>query len=120
MTNDSSTTWRYGASGLLLLATMLMYMVWLTLSQLGTRICREYSLSNEQFGLLAPVFSYAFASGALFFGFLVDRIGPRLLYPTVVVGWSCAGVATAYSQIIGSWFIPDAATSALPVLGAST
>ena len=119
MTTERSANWRWGVCGLLLLAAMLMYMDRLTLSQLATTICREYSLTNERFGLLATGFSFAFATGALFFGFLVDRVGPRFLYPAVVIGWSCAGVATAYSQIIGAWFIPDD-PSILPALGAST
>ncbi len=117
--SERSTTWRWGVCGLLLLAAMLMYMDRLTLSQLATTICREYSLTNERFGLLATGFSVAFAIGALFFGFLVDRVGPRWLYPVVVIGWSCAGVATGYSQIIGAWFIPDD-PRVLPALAAST
>jgi MFS transporter, ACS family, hexuronate transporter len=118
MSNDRTSTWRYGVCGLLLAATMLMYMDRLTLSQLGPTICREYSLTNERFGLLATGFSIAFATGALFFGFLVDRVGPRWLYPFVVIGWSAAGVATAYSQAIGAWFIPDDPTL-LPSFGAA-
>src|SRR5882672_3273612 len=119
MSTDRSTTWRWGVCSLLLLAAMLMYMDRLTLSQLAPTICREYALTNERFGLLATGFSIAFATGALFFGFAVDRVGPRLLYPTVVIGWSCAGIATAYSQTIGAWFIPDDPTQ-LPFLAAST
>jgi ACS family hexuronate transporter-like MFS transporter len=119
MHNERSNTWRWGVCGLLLLAAMLMYLDRLTLSQLATTICLEYALSDERFGLLATGFSFAFAAGALSFGFLVDRIGPRWLYPAVVIGWSCAGLATAYSQAIGAWFIPDD-PSELPTLAAST
>lgn len=119
MPTERSDTWRWGVCGLLLLAAMLMYMDRLTLSQLATTICREYALTNERFGLLATGFSIAFATGALFFGFLVDRVGPRFLYPIVVIGWSAAGVATAYSQSIGAWFIPDDPAEA-PMLAAST
>jgi ACS family hexuronate transporter-like MFS transporter len=103
---ERSTTWRYSVCGLLLCATMLLYMDRQTLSQLATTICTEYSLSNEQYGWLDTGFSFAFASGAIIFGFLVDRLSPRWLYPAVVVGWSCAGLATAYAQTIGSWFFP--------------
>ncbi len=117
--SQRSAIWRWGVCGLLLLAAMLMYMDRLTLSQLATTICLEYSLTNERFGLLATGFSIAFASGALFFGFLVDRVGPRWLYPAVVIGWSCAGIATAYSQIIGTFFIPDDPMN-LPTLAAGS
>jgi ACS family hexuronate transporter-like MFS transporter len=120
MANERSTRWRYGVCGLLLCATMLMYMDRLTLSQLATTIRSEYSLSNEQYGWLEFGFGLAFATGALFFGFLVDRVGPRWLYPLVVIGWSCAGVATAYAQTIGAFFIPDPEPPAMAVIGAST
>src|SRR5689334_22219565 len=106
MAKERSTKWRYGVCGLLLLATMLNYMDRLTLSQLGTTIRGEYSLSHEQYGALDTGFSYAFALGAIFFGILVDFVGPRFLYPAVFLGWSAAGVATAYAQTIGAWFIP--------------
>jgi ACS family hexuronate transporter-like MFS transporter len=106
MPNDRSTSWRYGVCGLLLLATMLLYMDRQTLSQLATTICTEYSLSNEQYGWLDTGFSLAFAFGASFFGVLVDRISPRWLYPGVVIGWSCAGFATAYADSIGTVLAP--------------
>ncbi len=108
MPTERSTTWRYGVCGLLLCATMLNYMDRQTLSQLATTICDEYNLSNEQYGWLDTGFSLAFASGALFFGFVVDRLGPRWLYPSVLIGWSCAGLATAYAETIGGWIFPDA------------
>ena len=49
---------------------MLMYMDRLTLSQLATTICREYSLTNERFGLLATGFSF-------------EEYTPNALYETV-------------------------------------
>jgi MFS transporter, ACS family, hexuronate transporter len=114
---ERSTTWRYSVCGMLLAATMLLYMDRQTLSQLATTICNEYSLSNEEYGRLDTGFSLAFASGALFFGFLVDRLSPRWLYPAVVVGWSCAGLATAYAQEIGAWLDPEMAVNRQAYLG---
>ena len=42
------------------------------------------------------------AGGALVFGFIVDRVGAFWLYPMVLIGWSLAGVATAYADEIGA------------------
>src|SRR5262245_46803675 len=106
--SERSTRWRYGVCGLLLCATMLMYMDRLTLSVLAKRIQDEYGFSNEQYGALDTGLSYAFAGGAFFFGFLVDRIGARLLYPAVLLAWSGAGLATAYSESIGAFVLPNA------------
>ena len=111
MATERSTTWRYSVCGLLLCATMLLYMDRLTLSVLAKRICDEYGFTNEQYGVLDTGLSYAFAGGAFFFGFMVDRFGARWLYPGVLIAWSCAGLATGYSDLIGAWLLPDAGTS---------
>src|SRR5689334_2769692 len=105
--NERSTTWRYGVCGLLLCATMLLYMDRLTISVLAKRIIEEYGFSKEQYGSLDSGLSYAFAAGAFFFGFLVDKIGPRFLYPAVLTAWSAAGIATAYSDVIGAALVPQ-------------
>ncbi|MCS7044853.1 MAG: MFS transporter, partial [Gemmataceae bacterium] len=94
-------SWKWTVCGLLLLATMLNYMDRQTLAQLAKTICDEYDLSNQQYGLLGMGFGLAFAAGALVFGFLVDRFSILWLYPTVLIGWSLAGIATGYADGLG-------------------
>lgn len=102
MNEPRPPSWKWTVCGLLLLATMLNYMDRQTLSQLATTICNEYNLSNVQYGNLAMGFGLAFAAGALFFGFLADRVSIIWLYPLVLIGWSCTGIATGYADVIGS------------------
>jgi ACS family hexuronate transporter-like MFS transporter len=102
--------WRYSVCGLLLLATMLNYMDRLTLSQLATTIRAEYALSHAHYGGLEEGFGYAFATGALVFGFLADRLSVRWLYPAVLLGWSLAGIATAEAPAIGAALTADPAS----------
>jgi ACS family hexuronate transporter-like MFS transporter len=99
---ERSGLWRYSVCGLLLLATMLNYMDRMTLAQLGTTIRAEYQLSRGDYGGLEEGFGYAFAAGALFFGFLADRVSVRALYPLVLLAWSLAGIATAEAPAIGA------------------
>jgi MFS transporter, ACS family, hexuronate transporter len=99
---ERSHTWRYTVCGLLLLATMLNYMDRMTLAQLGSTIRTEYQLSHAHYGGLEEGFGYAFAAGALFFGFLADRLSVRWLYPCVLLAWSLAGIATAAAPAIGA------------------
>jgi ACS family hexuronate transporter-like MFS transporter len=110
MNEPRPSSWKWTVCGLLLLATMLNYMDRQTLAQLAPRISDEYGLSKQQYGNLEMGFGFAFATGALFFGFLVDRVSAWLLYPLVLVGWSIAGVATGYADDIGlsvlTWFQP--------------
>jgi ACS family hexuronate transporter-like MFS transporter len=100
-------SWRWTICGLLLLATMLNYMDRQTLAQLATTIQAEFKLNDNQYGELEMGFGFAFAAGALFFGYLVDRLSPRWLYPAVLIGWSLAGIATGYAdrvaEALPSW-----------------
>ena len=82
---------------------MLNYMDRQTLSQTASRISSELGSSNEQYGTLEFAFGVAFAVGGVVTGFLVDVIPVRWMYPAVVLGWSLAGFATAYSAAIGGW-----------------
>ncbi len=90
--------WKWWVCGTLLLATMLNYMdrqtLSLTATQLKAALPEGIHLDDGRYGTLEKWFSYAFACGGIFFGFVADRIGPRRLYPFVLVGWSLAGIAS--------------------------
>ncbi|HKA08547.1 MAG TPA: MFS transporter [Gemmataceae bacterium] len=92
-------SWKWWVCGALLLATMLNYMDRQTLSLTATQLKTEISLDDGRYGALEEWFSYAFAAGGIFFGFVADRIGPRRLYPIVLTGWSLAGIASP----LASW-----------------
>lgn len=92
-------SWKWWMCGALLLATMLNYMDRQTLSLTATQLKTEISLDDGRYGQLERWFSYAFAAGGIFFGFVADRVGPRRLYPVVLVGWSAAGIASP----LASW-----------------
>src|SRR5436309_13956924 len=70
-----------------------------TLSLTATQLKSEIGLDDGRYGTLEEWFSYAFAAGGIFFGFIADRIGPRRLYPIVLTGWSLAGIASP----LASW-----------------
>jgi MFS transporter, ACS family, aldohexuronate transporter len=101
MNSSRPPSWKWSVCLLLLFATMLLYMDRQTLSLTGTRMKQEFHLDDAQYGRLEAGFSWAFAVGALFFGFLADRVSVRWLYPFVLVAWSTAGLATGYSGVIG-------------------
>lgn len=107
-----AASWKWTVCALLFLATMLMYMDRQTLSQMAKRIGDELHLSNTQYGRLEMSFGLAFAAGAIINGLVADRVSIRWLYPVMLMGWSLAGVATAYSVGIG-----QALTEWIPGLG---
>jgi MFS transporter, ACS family, aldohexuronate transporter len=99
MTPVRGRSWKWWVCGALLLATMLNYMDRQTLSLTATHLKTEISLDDGRYGELERSFSYAFAVGGIVFGFVADRIGPRRLYPVVLIGWSVAGLASP----LASW-----------------
>jgi ACS family hexuronate transporter-like MFS transporter len=78
----------------MMFATLLNYMDRQVLPQIATELKKSYGLSDARYGQLGQNFAWAFAFGSIFFGFIADRVGPRLLYPLVLIGWSLAGLAT--------------------------
>jgi ACS family hexuronate transporter-like MFS transporter len=90
--------WKWWICGLLLLATMLNYMDRLTLNLTGVQIMREFGLDERDYAQLESAFAFAFALGAIIFGWLADRWPVRWLYPAAVIGWSLAGFSTGLAQ----------------------
>ncbi len=91
-------SWKWLVCGLLLLATMLNYMDRLTLNLSAARIMGEFGLDERQYGQLESAFAFAFAVGAIVFGWMADRWNVTLLYPLAVLAWSAAGFATGMAQ----------------------
>lgn len=90
----AASAWRWWVCGVMMLATLLNYMDRQVLPQIATELKDTYDIGAARYGVVGRNFAWAFACGSIFFGFLADRIGPRLLYPVVLVGWSAAGLAT--------------------------
>jgi len=95
---ERSAKWKWWVCGLLLLASMFLYMDRQTLGNVSARLLWEFDLTNEQYGNLGFAFGIAFAAGGLLFGFIADRFGVYWLYPFVLTGWSAAGFATGFAQ----------------------
>jgi len=93
-----SAKWKWWVCGLLLLASMFLYMDRQTLGNVSARLLWEFDLTNEQYGNLGFAFGIAFAAGGLLFGFIADRFGIYWLYPFVLTGWSAAGFATGFAE----------------------
>ncbi|MFO0822258.1 MAG: MFS transporter [Gemmataceae bacterium] len=89
-----SSPWRWWVCGILMFATLLNYMDRQVLPQIGTELKDTYQLDDARYGIVSRNFAWAFATGAICFGLIADRVGPRLLYPLVLIGWSVAGLAT--------------------------
>lgn len=90
-----AAAWKWWVCGALLLATFLNYMDRQALAVSLPELKARYNVAERRVGLLEGSFGFAFAAGSVLFGLIADRVGPRRLYPVVLVGWSAAGIATA-------------------------
>jgi ACS family hexuronate transporter-like MFS transporter len=97
--------WKWWVCGWLLLATMILYMDRLVLTQQALKIRAAFGIEHNDFyyGLLDSAFAVAFAFGALFAGWLADRWTVWLLYPILVVLWSLVGGVTGLIE--GYWVL---------------
>jgi len=94
---DDRSPWPWLVCGVLLVATLLNYMDRQILAVTLPTLKNEFHLTESRVGMVEGCFGFAFAFGALLFGWLADHWGPRWLYPLVLAGWSCAGIATGFA-----------------------
>lgn len=92
---QTNPMWPWVICSILLVATLLNYMDRQALAVTLPTLKVQLHLAEERIGNIEKYFSYSFAAGGLLFGWLADRLGPRLLYPAVLTGWSLAGIATS-------------------------
>jgi len=116
MVRPHSPSWKWWVCGTLLLATMLNYMDRQALPQTATELKAAYNLTDTRYGLMEAFFSRAFGIGAILFGTLADRFGPRRVYPIVLLGWSAAGLLTPFLSWASATDAFATVVSGLPTL----
>jgi ACS family hexuronate transporter-like MFS transporter len=93
------------------LATLLNYMDRQALAVTLPTLKEQFHLTESRVGMVEGCFGFAFAFGSLLFGWLADRVGPRYLYPAVLIGWSAAGIATGCAGEAWATFWLESAAS---------
>jgi ACS family hexuronate transporter-like MFS transporter len=95
---ERGSNWRWWVCCLLLLATAINYMDRLTLNLQAVTINTDLGLSKRDYASIESGFALAFATGAILFGFLVDRWNVFWVYPLAVLAWSAAGFFTGFAH----------------------
>lgn len=91
-----SNAWKWWLTIVLFAATVLTYLDRQTMSLCGAMICKEFDLSNEQYGELVASFRWAYAITHVPAGFMADRMPIRMTYGLAIGLWSAAGAAAAW------------------------
>jgi len=86
--------------GLLFLATVLNYVDRQVLALTAEKVIAEFSLTKEAFGEVISAFRYSYGAVQIAGGWLVDKYGPRVVYPLAVGLWSLAGILTASANSV--------------------
>ncbi|UZH00257.1 MFS transporter [Salmonella enterica subsp. enterica] len=73
---------------LLFIVTAINYMDRANLAVAGSNIQNDFSLTPTQLGLLFSMFTWAYASSQIPVGYVLDRIGSRILYGGAIILWS--------------------------------
>ena len=93
---------RWGREGKILaflfFATVLNYMDRQTLSISSPVIQKEFSLDNQQLGLLFSAFYISYAVSVALIGEIIDRVPIRWAFVSIVVWWSAATMLIALSR----------------------
>ena len=83
---------------LLLLGTTKNYMDRQVLGVLKTTLQHDFSWNEIDYSKLVSAFQFAYATGMLLAGGLVDRVGTRLGYALAMIFWSLASMGTALAN----------------------
>ncbi len=73
---------------MLFVVTAINYMDRANLAVAGSAIQAEFGLTATQLGLLFSTFTWFYAMSQIPMGYLLDRVGPRLLYGYAIILWS--------------------------------
>ncbi|HWA24394.1 MAG TPA: MFS transporter [Lacunisphaera sp.] len=109
MRADRPTHVRFWIVGFLFLLTSVNYADRATLSMVGTDVARRFQFDPVHMGWLFSAFSWSYVVAQIPGGWLLDRVGSRIVY-----GWSIAlwSLFTLLQGCIG-WFEAGAAFAAL-------
>jgi ACS family hexuronate transporter-like MFS transporter len=98
---SGATRYRWLVLGIFVLSTTINILDRATLSALAPVIKQEFSLNNEDYGWITSAFSLTYAAAAPFAGILIDSLGLNRVISLAVGLWSCAGIATGFTNGLG-------------------
>src|SRR3954454_13684203 len=99
--NERLSRMRWVMISFALAATIINYLDRQTLSVVSPTLCKEFGMSNEDYGFVLSAFMLAYTVSNGLSGPLLDRLGTRLGYALCMAWWSTAGILHAFA--IGPW-----------------
>ena len=93
MDNSRVTHYRWVITTLIFFITLVNFIDRSAISFVIDPLKQEFHLSDTQFGMILSAFGLGYVLLTAFGGWLVDRLGARLIWPLAAIGWSlCVGL----------------------------
>src|SRR4029453_955780 len=100
-TTTSVGSYRWVICGLLFLAATINYVDRLVLGILKPRLQSEFGWSEIDYPDIVFTFQLVYASGLLFAGRVIDRLGAKTGFTVFIIVWSLAAIAHAEAPLFG-------------------
>lgn len=88
---------------LLFLATTVNYIDRTMLGLLKPELSQELGWSENDYGNIVTAFQFAYASGFLFMGWLIDKVGPKIGYAIAIAVWTVGHAAHGFASSISAF-----------------
>jgi ACS family hexuronate transporter-like MFS transporter len=95
------TRYRWVILALIFFGTTINYVDRQVMNILGPYLCKQFNITDPQWGNIGAAFGLSYAFGQLLAGGLLDRVGVRIGYPLGLFFWSLVSIATAWSIGLG-------------------
>lgn len=96
---------RWVICGLLFLGVTKNYIDRQVLAVLKVPLQHEFDWNDIDYGHLVFAFQAAYATGMIFVGWLIDRVGTRLGYALAMIFWSLASMGHALANSLASFIV---------------
>lgn len=109
MTNRKKTNYRWFIAGLIFFITLINFIDRSAISFVIGPLKQEFGFNDTQFGMILSAFAMGYLFMTIIGGWLVDRWGPRIVWPLAAVAWSMCvallGVAVGFWSFIWLRFL---------------
>ncbi|MBU6447005.1 MAG: MFS transporter, partial [Verrucomicrobia bacterium] len=109
MTVKNRTNYRWFIAGLIFFITLINFIDRSAISFVIAPLKQEFGFNDTQFGMILSAFAVGYVFMTILGGWLVDRWGPRLVWPIAAIAWSLCvallGIAAGFWGFIGLRFL---------------
>ena len=100
MGKSAVKNFRWIVVALLFFATTINYLDRQIIGLLKPVLEKDFNWTETDFAHIVMAFTAAYASGLLFFGWLVDKLGTKTGYSLSIIIWSIAGMLHAVAKTV--------------------